>query len=356
MARKNSELGRLYDPDVIEAYRNNAGSDKYPSFDWQDYMFRTAVVQTHNLNMTGGKEKATYNVALNYVDQPGTMRGFDYKKYNATVDLTAYLTDFIKFGTYTSMMYGEIDQPHQGQSDAFLSTLSQAPTYMPWLPDDGTGVKKWTSSAYPNEAHNKNMVAIIGENAMKRWRNFDINAQMWLEVKLLKGLTWYTKGAARLNSSKSKDWRGSSTPTYNYHTGEQSGTIDKGGSGLTVSDSRVFYTNLYTYLRYDLSLMNKAHNISAIIGYNQENEKTETLSAYRKEYTFDLPTIDAGGTANWSNGGGEQEWAIQSLFGRLNYNFKERYLFEANMRYDGHHVFLRKTVGEYSRRSQVHGV
>ena len=356
LARKNSELGRLYDPDVIEAYRNNAGSDKYPSFDWQDYMFRTAVVQTHNLNMTGGKEKATYNVALNYVDQPGTMRGFDYKKYNATVDLTAYLTDFIKFGTYTSMMYGEIDQPRQGQSDAFLSTLSQAPTYMPWLPDDGTGVKKWTSSAYPNEAHNKNMVAIIGDNAMKRWRNFDINAQMWLEVKLLKGLTWYTKGAARLNSSKSKDWRGSSTPTYNYHTGEQSGTLDKGGSGLTVSDSRVFYTNLYTYLRYDLSLMNKAHNISAIIGYNQENEKTETLSAYRKEYTFDLPTIDAGGTANWSNGGGEQEWAIQSLFGRLNYNFKERYLFEANMRYDGHHVFLRKTVGEYSRRSQVHGV
>lgn len=80
-------------------------------------------------------------MALNFVDQPGTMRGFDYKKYNATVDLTAHLTDFIKFGTYTSMMYGEIDQPRQGQSDAFLSTLSQAPTYMPWLPDDGSGVK-----------------------------------------------------------------------------------------------------------------------------------------------------------------------------------------------------------------------
>ena len=335
LARKNSELGILYDSDVIEAYRKNAGSDKYPSFDWQDYMFRTAVVQTHNLNMTGGTEKATYNVALNFVDQPGTMRGFDYKKYNATVDLTAHLTDFIKFGTYTSMMYGEIDQPRQGQSDAFLSTLSQAPTYMPWLPDDGSGVKKWTSSAYPNEAHNKNMVAIIGDNAMKRWRNFDINAQMWLEVKLLKGLTWYTKGAVRLNSSKSKDWRGSSTPIYNYHTGEQSGTLDKGGSGLTVSDSRVFYTNLYTYLRYDLSLKNKAHNISAMIGYNQENEKTETLNAYRKEYAFDLPTINAGSTANWSNGGDEAEWAIQSLFGRLNYNFKERYLFEANMRYDG---------------------
>ena len=255
MARKNSNLSELYPGDVIEAYRKNGGSDKYPNFDWQDYMFRTAAVQTHNLNMTGGTDKATYNVALNYVNQPGTMRGFDYKKYNATVDFTAKLTDFIRFGTYTNMMYGEVDQPRQGQSDAFLSTLSQAPTYMPWLPDDGSGLRRWTCSAYPAEEHNKNMVAIIGDNAMRRRRNFDINTQMWVEVNLLKGLTWYTKGAARLRSGKEKDWIGSPTPIYNYHTGAQSGTLDKGGAGLTVSDNRVFYTNFYTYLRYDLALM-----------------------------------------------------------------------------------------------------
>ncbi len=335
MARKNSNLSELYPGDVIEAYRKNGGSDKYPNFDWQDYMFRTAAVQTHNLNMTGGTDKATYNVALNYVNQPGTMRGFDYKKYNATVDFTAKLTDFIRFGTYTNMLYGEIDQPRQGQSDAFLSTLSQAPTYMPWLPDDGSGLRRWTCSAYPAEEHNKNMVAIIGDNAMRRRRNFDINTQMWVEVNLLKGLTWYTKGAARLRSGKEKDWIGSPTPIYNYHTGAQSGTLDKGGAGLTVSDNRVFYTNFYTYLRYDLGLMDNMHNISAMIGYNQENEKTETLGAYRKDYAFNLPTINAGGTANWSNNGGEEEWAIQSVFGRLNYNYKERYLFEANVRYDG---------------------
>ena len=70
-------------------------------------------------------------------------------------------------------------------------------------------------------------------------------------------------------------------------------------------------------------------------GYNQESEKYETLKAYRKEFAFDLPVIDAGSNANWSNGGKQEEWAIQSVFGRLNYNFKERYLFEANMRYDG---------------------
>ncbi len=335
LAWKNSGTGKQYTQDQINLYRNNVGDPQYPNFDWQDYMFRTAVVQTHNLSMAGSTEKTTYNVALNFVDQPGTMRGFKYRKYNATIDLTARITNFIKVGTYANLMYGETEQPRQGQNDAFLSTLSQAPTYMPWLPDDGTGIRRWTSSAYSFESHNKNMPAIIGENAMKRDNNFDINAQLWLEINLAKGLTWYTKGAARLQSNKSKDWRGSMTYTYDYHTGEKSSELDKGGLGLSVGDSRRFYTNLYSYLKYDLSLAENAHNFSLMVGYNQESEKYETLNAYRKDFAFDLPVLNAGGTADWSNSGGEEEWAIQSLFGRFNYNFKERYLFEANMRYDG---------------------
>lgn len=335
LAWKNSGTGKQYTQDQINLYRNNVGDPQYPNFDWQDYMFRTAVVQTHNLSMAGSTEKTTYNVALNFVDQPGTMRGFKYRKYNATIDLTARITNFIKVGTYANLMYGETEQPRQGQNDAFLSTLSQAPTYMPWLPDDGTGIRRWTSSAYSFESHNKNMPAIIGDNAMKRDNNFDINAQLWLEINLAKGLTWYTKGAARLQSNKSKDWRGSTTYTYDYHTGERSSELDKGGLGLSVGDGRRFYTNLYSYLKYDLSLVNNAHNFSLMVGYNQESEKYETLNAYRKDFAFDLPVLNAGGTADWSNSGGEEEWAIQSLFGRFNYDFKERYLFEANMRYDG---------------------
>ena len=335
LAWKNSGTGKQYTQDQINLYRNNVGDPQYPNFDWQDYIFRTAVVQTHNLSMAGSTEKTTYNVALNFVDQPGTMRGFKYRKYNATIDLTARITNFIKVGTYANLMYGETEQPRQGQNDAFLSTLSQAPTYMPWLPDDGTGIRHWTSSAYSFESHNKNMPAIIGDNAMKRDNNFDINAQLWLEINLAKGLTWYTKGAARLQSNKSKDWRGSTTYTYDYHTGERSSELDKGGLGLSVGDGRRFYTNLYSYLKYDLSLVDNAHNFSLMVGYNQESEKYETLNAYRKDFAFDLPVLNAGGTADWSNSGGEEEWAIQSLFGRFNYDFKERYLFEANMRYDG---------------------
>ena len=335
LAQKNSGWGNAYTQEMIDAYRNGNGSAEYPNFDWLDYMLNTAVVQNHNLSIAGNAGKTTYNVSLNFVNQPGTLRGFDYQKYNATVNLTSQITDFIKIGTYTSLMYGDREQPRQGQEDVLLSTLSQAPTYMPWLPDDGTGETKWTSSAYSFESHNKNMPAIIGTDTKKTFQDFDINAQLWLEVNLAKGLTWHTKGAARLQSGKTKEWGGSDVPVYNYHTGEQAGYLDRGSNGFTVEDTRRFYTNLYTYLKYDVSTADQNHNFSIMAGYNQESEKYETVKAYRKDYAFDLPVINAGSQANWSNEGAEEEWAIMSVFGRFNYNYKERYLFEANMRYDG---------------------
>ena len=76
-------------------------------------------------------------------------------------------------------------------------------------------------------------------------------------------------------------------------------------------------------------------NFALMVGYNQETEKYQTLQAYRRDYAFELPTIDAGGQTGWSNEGKVEEWAIQSGFGRFNYSFKDRYLFEANMRLDG---------------------
>lgn len=335
LAWKNSGKGKSYTQEQIDLYRNNPNTIEYPSFDWQGYMFRTAAVQTHNVTMSGGNDAVMYNVALNYVDQPGVMKGFDFEKYNATINLTANVNKHIRFGTYTSLGYKMIDQPRQGQADSYLSTLSQPPMMMPWLPDDGTGITRWSYKAYSVDGHNKNMPAIVAEKVLNRQRNFDLNSQMWLEVNLLKGLTWFTKGAARLVSGKTKDWRGADVPVYYYHTGEKGSNLDKGGNGLNVNDNRRFYTNFYTYLKYDLSLAANSHNFSLMVGYNQESEKYETLSAYRKEYPFELQVIDAGGKENWTNGGSEEEWAIQSLFGRLNYNFMNRYLFEANMRYDG---------------------
>ena len=334
-AKINSGESGLYAEEEIEKYRNSNGSVEYPSFDWLGYMFNPAFVHQHNLSLAGTAKNTTYNISLNYVDQDGTMRSFNYKKYNITADLATQATKWMRVGFYTNMMKGDRNFNGVSQEDAILSSMSQAPTYMPWLPDDGTGVRKYTRKAYDNELFNKNMVMIVEKDLFHQKQiNTDVNAQLWLDIDLAKGLKWYTKGAVRQVNTRNENWRGGMQPTYNYHTGE---LVEMTGDyGYSVGENRTFYTNLYTYLKYDYTTPNKAHNFSLMAGYSQETNKYETLEGYRRDYDFDLPTIDAGqGAPNWSNSGAVEEWALMSGFFRFNYNYKDKYLFEANARYDG---------------------
>ena len=335
LAKTNSGISGLYLESEIEKYKNANGDEHYPSFDWLDYMFNPAFVQNHNLNLAGTANKTTYNVALNYVNQNGTLKTFNYKKYNLTLDLTTQATKWMKVGLYANLMKGDRKYNGYSPSDALLSAMSQAPTYTPWMPDDGTGVRRWAHKAYAFELNNKSMPVVVGEDLYRHINNItDINAQLWLEINLAKGLTWYTKGAVRQNNERAENWNGGTIPMYNFHTGDLSNT--QGESGLDVKEYRTLYTNLYTYLKYDFTSPNLAHNFSAMAGYSQETNLYQTLGAFRRDYSFDLPVIDAGtGAPNWSNEGKKEEWALMSGFFRLNYNFKDRYLFEANARYDG---------------------
>lgn len=335
MAKTNSGEGGLYQEADIEKYRNSNGSLQYPSFDWLDYVINPAFVHQHNLSLAGTAKNTTYNVSLNYVDQDGTVKTANYKKYNVTADLTTRVTDWIKVGFYTNLMKGDRSINSADQEGAIVLSMAQAPTYMPWLPDDGSGVRKYTKKAYDNEYMNNNYAMVVEEGLRHNAnRKTDVNAQLWLDVQLAKGLNWYTKGAVRQINERNEYWAGGQLPVYNYHTGEL--VEMQGQFGYTVDENRTFYTNLYTYLKYDFSTPNKNHNFSLMAGYSQETNKYETLQAYRRDYDFDLPTIDAGaGAPNWSNKGKVEEWALMSGFFRVNYNFKERYLFEANARYDG---------------------
>ncbi len=334
IARQNS-TGDMYPADVIDLYRNPTDKEKYPNFDWMDYMLNTALMQTHNLSLAGQTEKTTYNISLSYLDQEGTLRGHSFERLNFTTDLSAWATKWMRVGMFNNMSYGKRMKTRQDQQDAFLSSLSQAPTYKPWLPDDGSGVRKWTYTAYDWEDHNKNMPAIIAEGIMAPQKSYEVNSNIWTDIKFLDYFTWHTKAAARLFSTKTSDWRGAPTPVYNYHTGESNATLDKGGTGYSVTENRTFSTTLYSTLTFDWSSANQLHNVMAMAGYSQETFMTESLNAARREYPFDLKTINAGGTTGWTNSGDTSEWALQSLFGRVTYNYKERYLFEANARYDG---------------------
>lgn len=137
MAKDNSGAPATdrYTQEMIDAYTNPSDPEKYPSFNWIDYMFNPAFVQTHNLSVAGTVGKTSYNASLSMIKQPGTMKGQSYERYNAALDLRSEINSWIKFGMYFAGSRSYRQQTRQGDTDAYLSTISQAPTYMPWLPD-----------------------------------------------------------------------------------------------------------------------------------------------------------------------------------------------------------------------------
>lgn len=335
-AAKNSGLTQFYTQSIIDQYQNATDKVQFPNTNWLDYMFQTAVVKNHTLNISGGKEKTTFNVGLNYVDQPGVMKGFDFKKYNVQFNLQTQINKKILFGTNLTTNYSIRNSVPQGSQDLFLSTLAQAPTYAPTLPD-GSG--RYTNTAYPGEAHNKNAVAISRETTART--NFlQLQGSAFVRVDFTDYLHWESRGGLNVNYSKFKDYR-PLIPIYYYQSGLSNGQfLDVGRVGLTVTDNNDFNPVYYSTLNFNKKFGN--HSVSALAGYQEEYFKTENLNANRQIFlSNNTREINAGGTGLQSNGGSAAEWAIRSYFGRLNYSYKDKYLIEANMRADGSSRFAK---------------
>ncbi|EKF54303.1 TonB-dependent receptor plug [Galbibacter marinus] len=319
----------LYPQSEIDLYRNATDRVRYPNADWLDIVFDPAFVQKHHLSINGTKGDTNYNLSLGYVDQPGVMMGFDYQRYNIRFNFGSQINDHIKFGTNIALKKGDRSAPRQGSEDLFIATLSQAPTYTPRLPDG-----RYSYKAYDFEANNKNPVAIVQNNAMRNTIDYNINAQGWVDIHFTDNLNWYTKAAIVGDFTKWKDWR-PQVQLYDFHSGEFATNLDVGGSGLTTNDTQNIYTNLFSYLKFEETFANN-HHLTAQIGYSQEYNENQYLEGYRRDYAGNnLIELDAGSPAIQNAYGSTYEWALQSFFGRLGYDFKQRYLVEFNLRYDG---------------------
>lgn len=331
-ARINSGLSSgLYPQATIDLYRSATDRNKYPNYDWVANSFAPAPTQTHDLSFSGGNSGTKYNFSLGYVDQVGVMKGFNYKRYNARLNLTSQINKKIKFGANISLKNGVREGPRQGSEDTFIAIMAQPPTYSPQL-SDGSG--RWTFKAYDFEYNNKNPGAIVGNKVFRNTVDYSITTLGWFEVEILKSLTWYTKGALNTDFSKYDDFR-PQVPLYNFQTGAYMTLLDVGGAGLQMRDDQNIYSNLYSYLNFNHSF-NGVHNVNLQAGYSMENNTSDYLQGYRQYFASDnYRQLDAGSPAVQSANGSKYENSLMSFFGRMSYNYRERYLVEANMRYDG---------------------
>ena len=119
-AKARVGLPALYTQEQIDAYENPTDKAQYPNFNWSDHYFNPATVINHNLRFSGGNEKTNYSISLGYLDQDGVLPSFNYKRYNAIINLNSQVNKRIRVGTIINMVKKNITEPRSTNSDIVL--------------------------------------------------------------------------------------------------------------------------------------------------------------------------------------------------------------------------------------------
>ena len=332
-AAAHSGVGAVFSQAQIDAYKNATDRNLYPNFNWLHAIMRDVTVQTHHLGFTGGRNGTTYNIGVGFVDQPDVMLGFSYKKYNLQVNVNSRVNDNVSLGASLTFNYGRRTYASRGSQDQFLSTLSQQPMYRPQLPD-GSG--RYVNSVYPLVlGPNKNSVA-IAQNALVNDNDYYAQSNVYVNVKILKGLEWRTSGGFNFDFDRTNDFK-PVIQQYNWFAGPNDPperALDVNGQGLVVTDKNNIYPVGYTQLTYTRSF--GEHNFKLLGGTQVEYNKSQSLSGTRNTpFPSNITQeLNAGPSGSQTNSGTSSVWALRSFYGRLNYDYKEKYLLEANARYD----------------------
>ncbi|WP_316790900.1 TonB-dependent receptor [Pedobacter frigoris] len=335
-AKARSGQPAQYTQAQIDAYKNNPNSDQYPNFNWLDYVLGKAPIHNHSLGFSGGSEKTTYNISLNYLDQKSITKGYLYKRYNALMDFSNQVNKRVKVGTNINFSFQDAKAPWLVNDDLLLLAYASAPTFRPLLPDGSGRVasRDYTSSGGTNRTPEE-----VYNTGSQFTKNYNVNAQGYVDVKIIDGLNWLSKGAITFFNQDFKN-RQFANPSFSYQP-NSSGVYDQVSNGnptffgLRQSSARNLTKTFYSTFNYNKVIAND-HNIGVLAGYEQQDNKSTNLAGNR----FDFPNntimeLDGSSPKDQSLSGGSSEWALQSFFGRLNYNYKEKYILEGNFRYDG---------------------
>ena len=328
--------------------------------DWFDEVFKTGIRQNHNVNLSGGSSRSTYNVSLDYFSQQGTLEGAgpNYERFTARVN-NSMDTKFVKF--QTSFVYSHSDQDNMGLSNAseyvqglygdvtnvLRGTLLMQPTIKAydestWVLDDVVGIANgfnydaYGYGVYYDTVHGDISASnpLLINNLLKRNTRVDrFVGTGSADVDLLKMIGVESKNHKlnyKINLSYSKThckdftWIPAWVQSNRVYLAKSNERLTKGSRDY--SDALI--ENILTY---DGTI--GKHHINIVAGQTYQEENTDLLTGWGINFTepYFLQLQNAADTYSESF---EYKHAILSYIGRVNYNYDDRYLFSATVRRD----------------------
>lgn len=323
MALKNEGKPEVYSPEDIEMYRNGTDLDNYPNTNWTDLFYKTGLMHNHRVEISGGKDGTTYMFSAGYMGQEGIVLNSNYDRYNIRGNINSKISKVLSASANLSLSYGDMNEPvsTDGKNLFYLANMT-SPLFFPY---------KYSNGYYGNNGNQSNPMAEL--------ENGSINNEKWFTSRTVGNITYQPIKGLKIQENVGFEYKANSQEKfikdlqyYNWKTGEP--TAYKGPNNLSESRNNSIRLNLQTIINYDLSI--KKHNLGFLGGFEQEYYRYDWLSGYRKDFlNNDLWELNAGSPDGQSATGSGEEVALRSYFGRLNYNYDDKYLFEFNIRHDG---------------------
>lgn len=294
-----------------------------PDNDWQDIMFRPALMQNYNLSVKGGGKYSTYYTGLGYFNQDGIVKGTNYQRYNIQ-SKNDYKRGIFSAGTNLIISFSHDKPLHQELRGGMIGTILQSVPTLEKYDDTREGGYGGTYGDVVNIPH---PLAIIDDNIMDRYNeNVKIFANLYAQIELFKGLKY------KLNLTPDFSFERYKNYLNKYDFGLATNSITQ----LTESQRRgrnILVENLLTFDR-----TFGEHKISALAGYTYQDSRFRHIQAYGEGLPQGLEEIDAA-TTNRSNEGNSWRNVLTSILGRVFYSYQNKYLFTATIRRDGSSKF-----------------
>lgn len=350
------DWSKFVDADLLTAYQNGTN----PGTDWvKEFRNKNAVVTNHALNVTGGSEFSKFSTGIGYQYQDGAFGGpvkTDYRRFTFRINSEHVIyrkgdVDVIKFGE--NIYYQHKQNQGVQLGDQYSNDLSNALRAIPLIPvynENGDffmydDLKNFGTSAngildYTAYASNPMAHMVYNQAGNNKNKNFNLNTAAYLEVQPLKNLIY--KGQVSYKQWSSS-WR-SYLPVYQINNQGDSRDKDQTINNVSLGWNWSL-TNTLSY-RFDITDL---HHFDVLAGteysksrptYGESVEATGYNSAFGDFTHAYLHNTERKATAT-VNGYPSDYGSKMSYFGRLNYDFKETYMFSAIIRADGSSKFAK---------------
>lgn len=320
-ANMNDNGSVIYSEQDFENF-NKLYSENPDNFDWQKNILNgSGFTQNHFIALNAGAGKVRVAPSLSYVDQDGLIdnTGFERYTFRNNMDINPNDKLNIRFDI-SAVNTNRLQIANEG---TIWNYLGRMPTNIPIRVADGLWSEGWVKN---------NPVAFIQDGGNRKVNNLELIGNLSITYKPVDWLSLSGMAAPRYRTRNVHDFA-KAVMTY-YEDGSEAGTALP-STELTEQSYR-YFNGSYSFQTTAQKSFNN-HNLSLMVGTSRETYDEKYLMGYRRDFTYDTyEVLNAGAdTETKNNAGNQNQWLLVSTFGRFNYDYQGRYLFEANLRYDG---------------------